>query len=54
MKKQPHTVANDKLGLKAETLRKISETLTDDQLRDVVGGQRNRGGGCTATATSQP
>lgn len=52
MKKQP--TANDKLGLKSETLRKISETA-DDKLRQVVGGQRGtQPGGCTISATSSP
>lgn len=53
MKKQTQTVGADKLGLKAETLRKMSETLTDDQLRDVVGGQNNRRP-CSTSATSIP
>jgi bacteriocin-like protein len=43
------TATPDKLGLKSETLRKMSETLTDEQLKEVVGGQRaisHISGGC--------
>ncbi len=41
MKKQlPTTATTDKLTLNAETLRKMSESLDDDQLLAVVGGQK--------------
>lgn len=55
MKKQAPQTSTEKLGLKTETLRKMSDTLTDDRLREVVGGQRDtHPGGCTISATSQP
>jgi hypothetical protein len=46
MKKQPRTATQTlKLDLKAETLRKLSEALANDELEMVIGGERRPSGG---------
>ncbi|MCE9576556.1 MAG: hypothetical protein K8W52_25630 [Deltaproteobacteria bacterium] len=51
MKQIKQTTA-EKLGFKTETLRKLSQSMTPEQLQEAVGGRDASGGARSATQTN--